>query len=227
MVQVATEFWVFSAAMINAEAGLHPVPADPRELDASLRAADLCWRRFPYLAERYGERGERFTRSDTAWLATLIRLDPPVVTGQVCWLRVFLATRGIPSIILQTQLDILSDELDAAVPTDHALHGKLRQAADELRDARQVHIPQPQVAALSDAFDAATEASWRARLPHTELLLASAVVDEIDGSPGAVATLGGWLTNRQRFQAGWIAAVDATLSQARAEAGAHTQRVQT
>ncbi len=215
-----------SAATINAEAGTHPVPADPRELDASLRAGDLCWRRFPYLAERYGERGYRFTRSDSAWLATLFHLDPPGVAGQVCWLRDFLATRGIPSIILQTQLDILSDELDAAVPADHAVHGKLRRAAEELHDARQVHLSDAQVEALANAFDGATEACWRARLPHTHLLLASALADEIDGCRGAAANLSGWLTDPQRFPAGWIAAVEATLALARAAAGARAPREQ-
>lgn len=225
-VKVATEFWVISAAMLNAEAATHPVPADPRELAASLRAGDLCWRRFPYLVERYGERGYRFTRSDSAWLATLTQLDPPTATEQIFWLRQVLSTRGIPSIILQTHLNILCDELDAAFPADRAVHDKLRQAAVGLRDARAAHIPQVQIAALSTAFDLATEAFWRARLPQTPQLLVAAVADEADGSLGAAANISGWMTNPRRFPAGWIAAVEATVSQARTAAGAHAHRVQ-
>ena len=210
--------------MLNAEAGTHPVPADPREWDAALRAGDLCWHRFPYLAERYGERGYRFTRSDSAWLATLTRLDPPTVTGQVRWLRDVLATRGIPSIVLQTHLDILYQELAVAVPADQAAHDKLRQAAEDLRETMRAHVSDAQLAALSQAFDQATDACWRSRLPHTPLLLVSAVADEIEGSRGAVANLSGWLTDRQRFPADWVAAVEATLSQARANADANAQR---
>ncbi|MEI8029390.1 MAG: biliverdin-producing heme oxygenase [Comamonadaceae bacterium] len=56
---------------INPEAGRHPVPADARELQASIRAGDICWERFPYFEQRYGERGRRFARSDAAWQATL------------------------------------------------------------------------------------------------------------------------------------------------------------
>ncbi len=212
--------------MLNAEAATHPVPADPRELAASLRAGDLCWHRFPYLAERYGERGYRFTRSDSAWLATLTHLDPPTVAGQISWLRQVLATRGIPSLILQTHLNILCDELDAAFPANIAVHDTLRRAADGLRDARQAHIPDVQIAALAAAFDLATEAYWRSRLPQTPHLLVAAVADEIDGSIGAAVNLSGWMTNPQRFPAGWIAAVEATVSQARAAAGARAQRVQ-
>jgi len=37
----------FLVTSINPEAGRHPVPADARELEAALRAADLCWERFP------------------------------------------------------------------------------------------------------------------------------------------------------------------------------------
>ncbi len=213
--------------MLNAEAGAHPVPSEPPKLQASLRAADACWRRFPYLAERYGDRGHRFTRSDSAWLATLTQPDMPDVMAQIRWLREMLATRGIPSVILQTQLEILCDELDAAAPEGHATHATLRRAAEDLHEARRSHISDAQTAALTACFEAAAEACWRVRLPHTPLLLVSAVADEMDGSPGATESLGGWLTDRTRFPASWITAVEATLSQARMAAGAPAQSGQT
>lgn len=210
--------------MINADAGTHAVPSDPRALEASLRAGDICWQRFPYLSERYGARGHRFTRSDSAWLATLGALDQTSITGQLTWLRGVLATRGVPSVLLQTHLEILCDELTRALPADHVAHGRLRLAAGDLHDARRTHIPDAQVAELCDAFDAAVDTTLRLRLPEIPLLLASAVADEIDGSLGAVAALAGWLTDRDRFPAAWIAAVEATLSQARACAAASAQR---
>jgi hypothetical protein len=225
--ELRPEFKVFSAAMLNAEAGTHPVPSDPRELEASLRAGERCWRRFPYLAERYGERGLRFTRSDSAWLATLTRHEPPVVHQQVRWLRDVLATRGVPSVLLQTHLEILSDALGDAVPADRAAHDRLRQAAAGLRDARQAHIADAQATALSDRFTAAAGAEWCARLPQTPLLLVSAVADECDGCLGAAAALGDWLSDGRRFPPAWIAAVAAALAQARAAADAGAPRVGT
>lgn len=212
--------------MINADAGTHAVPSDPRALDASLRVGDTCWHRFPYLSARYGERGHRFTRSDSAWLATLGALDQTSITAQIAWLRGVLATRGVPSVMLQTHLELLCDELMCALPADQATHGRLRVAAEGLHDARRAHIADAQVAELCDAFAATADPAVRLRLPETPLLLASAVADEIDGSLGAVAALAGWLTDRDRFPEAWIAAVEATLLQARAHAAASAQRRQ-
>lgn len=212
-----------SANMLNAEAGAHPVPSDPPKLGASLRAADSCWRRFPYLAERYGERGYRFSRSDSAWLATLTQPDMPDVMEQVRWLRDVLATRGIPSLILQSHLEILCAELDAAAPEGYAAHTRLRRAAESLHEARRSHISDVQAAALAEAFEITAEANWRERLPHTPLLLVSAVADELDGSTGAIASLASWLTDRTRFPANWIVAVEAALAQARMVAVATAQ----
>jgi hypothetical protein len=217
--QTKAEAMVVSAATINPEAGTHPVPGDQRALDAALCAGGTCWRRFPYLAERYGERGLRFTMSDSAWLATLAGVSMAEVAGQVFWLRGVLATRGIPSMILQTHLEILSEALDAAIPDGHAAHGKLRLAAVGLRDARLAHISDAQAAALSGAFDSAAPAEWRSRLPDTALLLASAVADETDGCTGAAAALSGWLTDTRRFPAEWAEAVRATAAQAHLYAG--------
>lgn len=210
--------------MLNAEAGTHAVASDPRAWAASLRAVDLCWRRFPYLGMRYGERGLRFTRSDSAWLASLPEFDPPVVAEQVTWLRGLMATRGMPSVLLQTHLDILCDELDAALPSGQAAHAKLRAAAAGLTEARRAHVTDAQLAALAADFDA-TAGDWGSRLPHTPLLLAAAVADEIDGCPGAVDSLAGWLTDTQRFPAEWRAAVGVALARACADAGVRVPRV--
>jgi hypothetical protein len=196
-------------------------------LNASLRAGDACWHRFPYLAERYGERGQRFARSDSAWLATLTQPDMPALMEQILWLRDVLATRGIPSLILQTHLEMLCDELDAAAPEGHAAHDRLRRAAADLHEARRSHISDAQTAALAESFEATAEACWRARLPQVPHLLVSAVADEIDGSTGATDSLASWLTDRTRFPASWIAAVEAALSQARMAAAATAQSRQT
>jgi heme oxygenase len=51
---------------INPEAGRHAVPADTREVQAAIRAGDVCRERYRYYEQRYGERGRRFSRSDAA-----------------------------------------------------------------------------------------------------------------------------------------------------------------
>jgi hypothetical protein len=188
-------------------------------MQAALRAADICWFRFPYLADRYGPRGLRFARSDSAWLATLAGLGVPCATGQVFWLRGVLATRGVPSAILQAHLEILCGELDAAVPEDRTAHAALRLAAGDLCVARRAHIPDAAAAALSDEFDGKAGAEWISRYPGTAHLLVSAVADETDGSVGAIGSLALWMTDAQRFPPSWIAAVETALSQASALAG--------
>jgi hypothetical protein len=49
-------------------------------------------------------------------------------------------------------------------------------------------------------------------------LLGCAVADELEGSELAVDSLRPWMIYATRFPAAWIAAVEATLAQARAQA---------
>jgi hypothetical protein len=87
---------------LNPEAGSHPIPSDPRELQAAVRAGERCWQRFPYFSQRYGHRGEKFTSSDSAWLVTLVEYDQARVHQQVAWLGQVLAARGMPRLLLET-----------------------------------------------------------------------------------------------------------------------------
>ena len=87
---------MFLVTSINPEAGRHPVPTDAREMEAALRAADVCWERFPYFERRYGERGRRFARSDAAWQATLYQYEPEQIIQQARWLG-----RVLPTLLLQ------------------------------------------------------------------------------------------------------------------------------
>jgi len=77
------------------------MPQSPLEIDLALRAAKTAWEKYPYLEHRYGERGRRFTNSDSCWLFTLTRARREVaVTRALEWLRTVLASRGIPTVIL-------------------------------------------------------------------------------------------------------------------------------
>lgn len=205
----------FLATSINPEAGRHAVPEDPREIEASIRAGDLCFKRFPYCEQRFGERGRRFSRSDAAWKATLCQYAPDQILEQVRWLGRVLAARGLPSVMLQVTLELLVSELIAAVPEREDQYSKLLPAAHDLLTMRRKYLSDDQVQVLASDFDRTADTEWAARLPLTALLIASAVADELHGCEGAVTSLRPWLVDPERFPANWIAAVEATFINAR------------
>ena len=212
------ESTTYLVTSLNPEAGRHPVPADPREVEAAVHAGDICWQRFPYYEHRYGERGRRFARSDAAWQATLCSYPPAQILQQVHWLGRVLAERGMPTLLLQVQLEILVDELVAAIPGSKSDYEKLLPAACALHAARLKHLSDEQVAAMAGEFDGAVGPEWSGRFPHTGALLCAAVADELEGNENAVDSLRSWMTDAARFPAGWIAAVQATLARARQQA---------
>ena len=131
---------------LNPEAGSHPIPSDPRELQAAVRAGERCWQRFPYFSQRYGHRGEKFTSSDSAWLVTLAEYDQARVHQQVAWLGQVLAARGMPRLLLETHLELLYEELTSAVPEKQAAYQKLWNAARQLAETRRRHCGRGPVA---------------------------------------------------------------------------------
>ncbi len=207
---------VYLASTINAEAGRHPVPADPGELEASFRAAERCGQQFPYCGIRYGERGRRFARSDSAWLATLCQFAEAQVVEQVRWLSRVLATRGMPSLILQTHLAILREELARAHPEKAAVYQRLDAAAAALQTARRKHLADAAGASLAQAFEAAAGPGQDPLAKTAGALLVCAVADEREGSDGAIENLRAWMVDATRFPPAWIQAVEATLAQAHA-----------
>ena len=191
------------------------MPSDAREVQASLQAADACWERFPYFEHRYGERGRRFARSDAAWLATLYRFDPVQIVWQVRWLGRVLAARGMPTLLLQVQLEILVEALIGAVPDKQSEYGKVMLAVDDLRECRRRILTDDQLEAIAAEFDRAVGPAWSVMFPNTGALIAAAVADELSGSDNAVESLRTWMTDASRFPAEWVAAVDAAVARAR------------
>jgi heme oxygenase len=201
--------------VLNPEAGSHPIPDDPREIQAALRAGEHTWRTFPYYEQRYGARGEQFTRSDSAWLVTLARHEAAVVEQQIRWLAEVLASRGMPSWLLELHLGALCEELAAAVPERAEAYERLRAAAAALRAARERFVDAEALARSIAAFDARVRGEWSRRLPRTGGLLAAAVADEKNGIVQAVPSLESWMTDAARFPSDWIDAVRVTLREAR------------
>ncbi|MCC5806131.1 MAG: biliverdin-producing heme oxygenase [Opitutales bacterium] len=202
------------AVTLNPHAGSHPVPDDPREIEAARTAALECWRAFPYLEHRYGARGRLYAESDGAWLATLCRIEAKTALRQVDWLSRVLATRGMPSVILEDKLRRLADAYGTAFPEDPERAARFRELADHLRSGRLRRLTESAAAELTREFRAGAHAECD-RLPEAPALLAAAVADEANSAEGAVAKLRDWLADSERFSPSWAAAVDGFLEGAR------------
>ncbi|WP_437613698.1 hypothetical protein WMF20_13080 [Sorangium sp. So ce834] len=203
---------------LNPEAGSTPVPDDPREVAAALRAGELSLGDSPYYGFRYGERGRRFTGSDSAFLVTLATHTRPVVERQIRWLAGLLSNRGMPSVLLERHLRVLHRTLCRAIPRRAASYERLLEAAELLREVRRAHLPDEVCRAISRSF------AREAGLPPTRLalgtgwLLAGAVADERSGARSAVASVASWFTDPELFPPAFVAAVHRALSEARAAA---------
>jgi hypothetical protein len=202
-------------AVLNPAAGAHAIPDDVREIQAALRAGERSWRRFPYYAWRYGEKGAAFTRSDSAWLVTLAHHPQAVVDKQVRWLGTLLSSRGMPQWLLQVHLEGLYEELTAIRPDKQLLYQRLQAAAGMLLELRRQHISDERFESLAAEFDARVGGEWTGRLPETGRLLLAAVADERSGIEQAVITVEAWMTAPERFPTEWIAAVRAIIHAAR------------
>lgn len=91
----------------NPEAGSTAAPASAREREWVERSAAVIWRAFPYFAWRYAARGRAFGRSDAGYLVTLLAQNEATSRAQVYWLAGVLAPRGMPSLLLEYQLESL------------------------------------------------------------------------------------------------------------------------
>ena len=195
-------------ASINPEAGYHAIPQDPLEIALALRAGQVAWEQFPYLALRFGERGQRFTHSDSCWLVALCRMEPAASTRNLEWLRGLLSTRGIPTVILEAHLAAICTEL-ALVHPQHpgrpARYAPFLAARAAERDA--LLRAAAQVPRL-DAYEARLQACPGMTVPAAALLVASAWLDECAGATGALASMLPWMRDPLRFGSDWISTID-------------------
>lgn len=208
---------------INPEAGNHPIPEDPREIEAALEASRRVWAEFPYYQLRYGERGKRFSDSDTCWLVTLTSLDPEDLQRQINWINRVLASRGMPSIMLEQTLRILHEELVTSVPDQRVRYDKLIPAADTLSTNRRAHIPDAIIGSLCREFERAVGPDFAAKHRDAGMLLASAVADSLGGIEGALRSLRGFMEDAARFPLDWIAAVNAMIAGLEGAASLHAK----
>lgn len=180
---------------LNQAAGAVPVPEDQREIDASLQAGAVSLRIFPYLVWRYGERGRKFTQSDSAWLAWLTRHDVELVYQQITWLRSVLSNRGMPSSILDTHLTVLNRQLTRSVPENEHKYLSLTTSATRLRLAREAKMSCERVERLATEFVRTVRHGPSFLLTGAARLILAAVADEKLGVKNAVGSLEVWFSD--------------------------------
>ncbi len=203
---------------LNPEAGSSPVPTDPRETKAAMHAGALSLWVTPYYGFRFGERGRRFTWSDSAFLATLADHTSESMERQVVWLSGVLANRGMPSILLESHLRVISRVLSRACPEKKENYQKLLEGAKLLREKRRVHMSDEELEALARAFPEFAGLPPNYLSIGTGRLIACAVADERAGVRNAVKSILAWFANPEFFPPRFIKAVEKTIANARAAA---------
>lgn len=173
---------------INASAGIHSMPADLRALEAAFDAGESSWHLNPYYAARYGDRGLRFTQSDSAWLVVAAQLPPEGTHQQLAWLSGLLVNRGMPSCLFDEHLELLGDALGAGFGPEDPRARRLLDIARRWRADKQAILPDDLRAPYAAHLDELSDT------PGVGRLLAGAVVDEALGRRLAVPRLVGWLT---------------------------------
>lgn len=178
---------------LNPEAGNHPIPTDPKRVQATLRAAHLCWKAFTYLQIRYGERGWRFTLSDAAWLVTMSDMKVIDMLDNICWLVELLANRGIPSLIMEKQLLFLHNELLQEDPERRLTYDRLLFARDAIRQRRNKALPPHAEQEIAQNLEIVVASSSDNPIPELATLLAAAHADQCSGLDQALSGIMDWL----------------------------------
>lgn len=204
-----------SARTLNPEAGEHPIGAHPGEQAAAEVSTRISWKEFPYYAKRYGERGWRFSLSDSGWLQTLAELPPEAAKSQVLWLAGVLAARGMPRFLLERHLQHLHAQLLVGVPVRAGGYGFLLSLSEYLREIRTSRIPEERFAALAASFEAATK-GCAGKVRNMGVVIVAAVADDMAGVAGVLESVRSWASDGSRFAPEWVDAVQATIEQARA-----------
>lgn len=181
---------------VNPEAGNHPMPSNPLEISAALRAGVKAWAEFPYLKLRFGERGLRFAKSDSCWLATLPQLFQTEIDNQIVWLARLLTNRGIPSAILRFHLVVLVKELSESNPEGKTTYQKLNAAANSLHEAQRKILPDEKFAGIAEEMH--LKLAELIDLPaNSGIALLSAFLDEQNGLGNANNVIVSWF--REEF----------------------------
>ncbi len=199
---------------LNPEAGNFPIPTDPIEINCAISAGLKCWDEFPFYEKRYGERGRRFTVSDSAWLVTLSELPVDLAISQVYWLAKYLAKIGMPTITMEFQLKYLYEELSEAIPENEPKYKTLLIASNALCESRLKILEQQFFEEGNLVFNSYLEDSGYSDeiLDNTGLLICSSIADLRNEFDDSVQAFKCWITDPLIFPNEWIKAVEETYS---------------
>ncbi len=209
---------------LNPDAGAVPITTDPGELAIAVRAGDVIWRLFPYIRRRYGKRGRRFGHSDVAWLFTLLDREPRERLEQMFWLSDVLSWRGMPSVLLERQLDLL-----ARISAKRLGAPRYRifvEMAEELRARRRLVFSDTSFDDLSTGFVLRVGDGPSPFTLSYGALLTSAVADAQLGAEGAVDAITAWLLDPAHSAPNWRRAVSESVDEARSKARKVSRRHQ-
>jgi hypothetical protein len=134
-----------------------------------------------------------------------------MVTKALEWLRTVLASRGIPTVILEFHLQAIlraiseetTEQPDLQIQFDHFL-------SDREAERRRLFGAESRPR-LIDMFDQRFRACTGFKVESAAELITSAWVDEHSGISGSISALRDWFTDVERFSKEWIANVHELL----------------
>jgi heme oxygenase len=199
---------------LNPEAGNFPIPTNPLEIQAAIAAGLKCWNEFSFYEKRYGERGKRFTSSDSVWLVTLHELSLELANNQVKWLAKYLANRGMPVITMEFQLKCLYEELVKLIPENEQKYKTLLLVSEQLKNERFKNIPEAIFEKSNSIFtDFCIQLNVSDEpMKNTGKLIASSISDSKNGMEESLQNFKTWLTNPDLFSQNWIQSVEKTYA---------------
>ena len=193
---------------INPEAGRHAMPRSEAEVTRALRCAQSAWLRFPYLDARYGERGRRFTRSDSCWLVALYDVEELLVVKSLSWLRKVLSSRGLPTLILETHLEMIDRNIEAEDPGRARQSTGFRTVISRFRAERDAILPPTVRGSLISQYQAQFDQCSGDDVPGAAEILVDAAIDTAIGIEQARDQVFSWMRDRERFTETWVDTVD-------------------
>lgn len=188
---------------LNPEAGNHEITTNPKYILTSMEASKLCWNYFDYYEFRYGKRGYRYGLSDVAWIVTLVDLKTNEMLTQVDWLVKLLSIHGMPTIMMQKQLEFLHQELIKISDDkkfDKFLEAKLYL---EQKDSKILDSKKAQELALN--FEKGLD---KVEVKDCGILIVSSIIDEINGYTDGANNLKAFLSDENTFSKEWCLHVE-------------------
>jgi hypothetical protein len=183
--------WPADATVLNPETGGHKIATDLSMLRAAIRAARTSYEGLPYYRDRYGDRGARFSVSDSSWIVHLVAAPEAVAVQQVFWLADMLATRGMPTWLMELHLDTMAEELMSSdLPTGALPHAVAALALERAETLVAERVDAPPTTPVGRLL-AAAAADVRSGASRSSAPLVDWVADPVRTSAEDAAVLRG------------------------------------